>query len=166
MRGIEAVRRHWKWVAAVALAAAAVPLALHHFVWRWNTPEGTVRRIFRAISENRLDEALTYVDPHSEPAIYWNEDRSNLRTRVLRALQDWQVSFDLKLKTVKRGDKAEVQLLDGTMKISSRSGESRAAYPLSLRSLGLIFYLEEREGRWLLTDLNYDLGELSEELSL
>lgn len=161
----ERLKRHWKWAVAAALAAAAVPLALYYFVWRWNTPEGTVRRIFGAISDNRPEEALSYVDPGSELAIYWNEDRGGLRTRALRALEDWQVGFDLELKAVKRDGEAEVQLLDGTMKISSRGGESRAAYPVSLRSLGLVFYLEEKDGRWLLTDLNYDLEELAEELS-
>ncbi len=160
-----ALRRHWKWAAAAVLLAAAIPLALYYHVWRWNTPEGTVRRIFGAISANRIEDALSYVDPESELALYWEEDRGGLKTRALRALEEWQVGFGLELKTVKRGGAAEVRLSDGTMKISSRAPGSRAAYPVSLRSLGLVFYLEQKDGRWLLSDINYDLEELAEELS-
>jgi len=163
---IELLRKRWKWAAAAAVAVAAVILSLYFFAWRRDTPRDTVGKVFQAIKENRLDEALSYVDPQSGLALYWNEDRQGIQTKAREALWDWRVDFDLELKETVRGDRAEVQLADGTMKLSSRSAEAKGAYPVSLRSLELVIYLEKKEGRWLITDINYDLDQLAEQLSL
>ncbi len=153
-----------RWAAA-AVAVAAAALALFLLFRGGDGPRGAVDGIFKAVSEGRLEEALSFVDPRSELALYWNEDRYGIQTRAREALRDWQVGFDLELKERIGGDAAEVRLEKGTMKLSSRSGESRGAYPVSLDTLELVFYLEKKEGRWLVTGINYDLEELAQQLS-
>jgi hypothetical protein len=160
------LKKRWKRLAVGAVLVILVALAaLNHFVWSRNPAEQAVRGLFAAAADDRLDEAMTYVDPDSDLARFWNENRSGIRDRAREALDQYQVSFDLELKATTSGERAEVQLADGTLKVSSRDPATKGAFPMSLKSLNLVFYLEKKGGKWLITGMNYqDLDQLMREL--
>lgn len=164
---LEWARRHWKRLAIVGgLCAVVLLAALNHFAWNRDPVGDAVRGMFAAVSDGRLDEAVGYVDPDSELASYWNSNEDGIQGRTREALADYQVGFDLELEVVTSGERAQARLVDGTMKIGSRDPGARGAFPVSLKSLDLVFYLEKKGGRWLVTGINYeDLGQLADELS-
>lgn len=154
----------WKQLAIIAcLVAALVVAGLYYFFWNRDPAEGAVNGLFAAIDEGRIDEAMEYVDPESGLAVYWNENEDEVQDKVRRALADYDVSFKLKLETVRQGNVAQVSLAGGTVKVSSREqGAGGAAMPFSLKSLDLVFYVERKGGLWLVTGINQDLDQLME----
>lgn len=153
---------HKQAVIVAALVVLAALAGMYHFVWGADPAEKTVKDIFAAVDDGDIDEAMGYVDPESDLARYWNENRDGIQDRVRKALAEYDVGFKLKLETVRQGQTAQVSLAGGTVKVGSRQpGISGAAMPFSLNSLNLVFYLEQKEGRWLVTGINYDdLGQL------
>ncbi len=163
---LEWAKQRWKRLAMIAgLCVVVLLAALYHFVWNVDPVGDAVRGMFSAVSDDRLDEALGYVDPDSELARYWNSNQDGIQDRTREALAKYKVGFDLELNVVTSGDTAQAQLTDGTLKVSSRDPGVQGAFPLSLKSLDLVFYLEKKGGRWLITGINYeDLGQLADEL--
>lgn len=161
------LKRHRRQVAVAAVLAIVAALAgLYHLARSEDPAERAVRSLFAAVGDGQIDEALGYVDPESSLARFWNENRDGVQDRVREALAGYDVDFELKLETVSEGKAAEVSLVGGTVKVGSRQeGTSGAAMPFSLSSLNLVFYLEHKDGRWLVTGINYeDLGQLIEGL--
>jgi hypothetical protein len=164
---LEWAGRRWKRLAVVGgLCVVVLLAALYHFVWNKDPVGDAVRGMFSAVGDNHLGEALGYVDPDSELARYWNSNQDGIQDRTRKALAEYKVGFDLELEVVTSGEEAQARLTDGTMKIGSRDPGAQGAFPISLKSLGLVFYLEKKGGRWLITGINYeDLGQLADELS-
>ncbi len=157
------LRERWKQAAIVASLVIVMALAgFYHFARSGDPAEKAVSDLFVAVDEGRLDEAMGFVDPESDLARYWTENQDGIQDRVRKALAEYDLGFKLKLETERQGQTAEVSLVGGTVKVSSREPEkSGAAMPFSLESLNLVFYLEQQDGRWLVTGINYeDLGQL------
>ncbi len=160
----------WKkgWKAAlvfVALALILILVLLYFLAWRWNTPEGSLKRVFSSIGRGDLEGALLWVDPQGELGTYWYGNRGNIQNAVENLLRKYQVEFSsLKFKSRTQGRYSEVTLVDGTVKVSERGSSDQFALPVSLQSINLVFYMEKKEGKWLIEGLNYDLEKLPREL--
>ena len=160
------LKGRWKQVALIAGLTAVAALAGFYHLSGSGDPAGkAVDGLFAAIGDGRLDDALGFVDPESELARFWNDNRGGIQDRVRKALGQYSLGFKLELETLREGPVAEVRLVGGTVKVGSREPGAQGAFPVSLDSLGLVFYLEEKDGRWLVTGINYeDLNQLVEGL--
>ncbi len=151
----------WKkkqvWMAALAFIVVALALALgllYFLVWRWNSPEGSLKRVFGSIARGDLEGALSWVDPQGELGAYWYGNVGNIQHTVENLLRKYQVEFSsLKFKSRTQGRYSEVTLVDGTVKVSERGSSDRFALPLDLQSANLIFYMEKKEGKWVETEI-------------
>ena len=98
---LEWAKQHWKRLAVIAgLCVVVLLAALYHFVWNADPVGDAVRGMFSAVSDDRLDEALDYVDPDSELARYWNSNEDGIRDRTREALAKYKVGFDLELNVL------------------------------------------------------------------
>ncbi len=163
----ERAGRRWKRpVILGGLCAAVLLAALYHLVGSRDPVGDAVRGMLAAAGEGRLEDAVGYLDPEGELARYWNSNEGGIRDRVGAALAEYRAVFDLELDVVVSGDAAQARLTGGTLKVGSRDPGARGTFPVDLKPLGLVFYLEKRGGRWLITGVNYeDLGRLADELS-
>lgn len=163
---LEWIKERWKRLAMIAgVSIIALLAVLYYYVWDKDPVEDAVRGMFSAVSDNRLDDAFDYVDPESELARYWNANQDGIRDRTRAALAEYGVDFDLELEVIASADTAEARLTDGTLKVSSREPGAQGAFPISLKSLNLVFFLEKKGGKWLITGINYeDLDQLAKEL--
>jgi hypothetical protein len=161
-------KRNWKRLAALAVVCiAALLLSLYLAVWRWSTPEGSLRKAFLAVGDGDLEKALSYLDAEGPIGVFWFENRYGVQEKVRDWFQRYQVEFvSLKLESKTQKNFSEVALLGGRVRVSAKDGSDQLAYPVDLASLKLVFYLEKKNGRWLIEGINYDLEELLQLLQL
>jgi hypothetical protein len=161
--GLEGLSRNLRRVktAAVAAVALCAGIIAYFTLFQAHPAQRTVERAFHAVEEGNIEEALREVDPRGQLGRAWEENRGGIRDKILSFLDDYRLGFSsLRFSTRAEEEAAEVEVTGGRVDIFSRETEGPPELFFSLEDLGLVFYLEKKEGAWLIEGVNYDILEL------
>jgi hypothetical protein len=148
----------WAFVIGLALAAGIIGFLT---IFRTHPAQATVEKAFEMVEQGDLDGLMEYVDPQGELGQLWEENVEGVRDTILSLLERYRLDFSsLKFTTRAGGDAAEVELKGGRVTIYNQGEEEIPAAFLDLGDSDLIFYVERREGVWLIEGVNYDLTEI------
>lgn len=151
-----------KWGFVILLAALAGTVA---FLQLFRTPpaQKPLEEAVRKLEEGDIEGAMAYVDPQGQLGILWSENVGGIRDRLSRLASKYRLEFtSLGWKTRVEGDFAESSLEKGKVIVYLRDvqGPPLAAY--DLKGTDVVFYLQRKEGAWLIEGLNQDLEEILE----
>ncbi|MEW6553975.1 MAG: hypothetical protein AB1384_06790 [Actinomycetota bacterium] len=149
-----------KWAFVVGLVAAAAVIGFFA-IFRGHAAEDTVRKALQAVEEGDADGFVTYLDPEGQLGKMWEGNEQGARDAALSLLESYRFEFSsLKFSTRAQGENAEVELEGGRVTVYNRDGGGPPAAFFDLKDSGLVFYVEKKDGRWLIGGVNYDLEEL------
>lgn len=148
----------WSFVIAIALAAGIIGFLT---IFRTHAAEATVERAFDMVEQGDIDGLMDCIDPLGELGRLWAENTGGVRDSVTSFLEDYRLEFSsLKFATRVEGDAAEVELKGGRVTAYDQGGEGPPVVSFDLADSDLVFYVERREGLWLIEGVNYDLAEM------
>lgn len=154
----EAFRRFKLFFALAAAIMAGIGGYL--VLFRSHPAEATLRKAFKMAEEGDLEGVLSLVDRDGPLGVLLEEDGG----RIKRAFEDFLAKYKLEISRPSfqiRSEKnrAEVELSGGTLRVYSRSNPGIPALAVGLGESELIFYMERKDGRWLVEDVNQDLAQ-------
>ena len=148
----------WAFVMVLAVTAGIIGFLT---IFRTHPAQAAVEKAFEMVEEGDADGLMGYVDPEGELGIIWEQNKDGVRDTILSVLDRYRLDFSsLKFATRAGDDAAEVELKGGHINIYELGLEGLPAASLDLGGSGLIFYVERREGVWLIEDVNYDIEEI------
>lgn len=160
---VRRARNAVKWAFVIFLTATAGFIALLQ-LFRTPPAQEVLSRAVKKLQEGDLEGVMAYVDPQGQLGILWEENVNGLRDSLLELAGKYRLEFSsLRWKTRVEGDFAESRLAGGRVTIYSRD---QVGPPLAFFDLGgydLVFYLQKKEGAWLIEGVNYDLEDLLSE---
>ncbi len=149
-----------KWAFVLGLAAAAAIIGFFT-IFRTHPAQATVQKAFDMVEEGNMDGFMACVDPEGQLGRLWDENAQGVRDAVISLLQQHRLEFSsLKFTTKTQRGAAEVELKGGRVSIYDRHGEGTPEVFFDLKDSGLVFYLEEKGGAWLIEGVNYYILEL------
>ena len=149
-----------KWAFVLVLAGVAGLIGYLH-IFRTHAAETTVKEVFGLVEKGDLEGVMERVDPEGQLGRIWNENLDGARDALLSFLQRYRLGFgDLSFATRAEGDLAEVELRGGRVSLYSQGKEGPPAAFFDLGGSDLVFYLERKDGGWLIEGINYDLTEV------
>ncbi len=149
-----------KWAFVIILAAAAGTVGLLQ-LFRAHPAQKAVGEFFARLQEGDLEGCLELVDPRGQLGSLWEEDTAGVRGTVGSLLSRYRLRFSgLSFSTRAERDAAEVALKGGRVSLYARSGEGPPDLSFDLEGSDLVFYVERREGEWMIEGINYDVAEL------
>lgn len=149
-----------KWGFVILLAALA-GLVTFLQLFRTPPPQRPLEEAARKLEEGDLEGAMAYVDPQGQLGILWSENVGGIRERLSGLASKYRLEFSsLGWKMRAEGDFAECSLEKGKVTIYLRDGEGPPLAVYDLRDSELVFYLQRKEGTWLIEGVNYDLEEI------
>jgi len=147
----------WAFVLGVVVAAAVIGFFT---IFRGHAAEDTVRKALQEIEEGDISGFMEYVDPEGQLGMMWEGNEQGGRDTVLSLLERYRLEFSsLKFATRAQGDNAEVELKGGRVTIYDQDGDGPPAAFFDVGDSGLVFYVEKKDGRWLIGGVNYDIEE-------
>jgi hypothetical protein len=150
----------WAFVAGVVVAAAVIGFFT---IFRGHAAEDTVRKAMQAIEDEDVSGFMEYVDPEGQLGALWESNRQGAQDTALSLLERYRLEFSsLKFATRAQGDSAEVELKGGRVTVYEQDSEGPPAAFFDLEDSGLVFYVERKDGRWLIEGVNYDIVEFLE----
>lgn len=159
---IERVReafRRFKMIFSLALAIIAGVggyLVLH----RGHPAEATLKKAFRMVEEGDAAGVLALVDEEGPLGVLLDQDGGRLKRDFEGFIEKYRLEISSPSFRVRsEKNRAEVELTGGTVRVHSRSGSGIPLAALGLGDSGLVFYMEKKEGKWLVEDVNYDLTQ-------
>jgi HAMP domain-containing protein len=148
----------WSFVIVIALAAGIIGFFT---IFRTHAAQATVERAFDMVEQGDIDGVMDCIDPLGELGRLWAENTGGVRDSFTSFLEDYLLEFSsLKFATRVEGDAAEVELNGGRVTVYHQGEEGAPAASLDLGNSDLVFYVERREGLWLIEGVNYDLAEM------
>jgi HAMP domain-containing protein len=149
-----------KWAFVIMLAATAGIIGFFT-IFRTHPAQAAVEKAFEMVEQGDAEGLMEYVDPQGELGRMWEENTDGMRDTILSVLDGYRLDFSsLKFATRAGDDAAEVELKGGHINIYERGLEGLPTASLDLGGSGLIFYVERREGVWLIEGVNYDLKKI------
>lgn len=145
---------------AVLLAILAGLVA---FLQLFRTPaaQRPLEEAVRKLEEGDLEGAMAHVDPEGQLGILWSQNTGGIRERLTELASKYLLEFSsLGWRTRTEGDIAESSLEKGRVTVYLRGRESPPLAVYDLGDSGLVFYLQRKDGTWLIEGLNYDLEEI------
>ncbi|MBN2026586.1 MAG: hypothetical protein JW854_07505 [Actinobacteria bacterium] len=148
----------WSFVIVIALAAGIIGFFT---IFRTHAAQATVERAFDMVEKGDIDGLMDCIDPLGELGKLWTENTGGMRDTVTSLLEEYRLDFSsLKFAARAEGDAAEVELKGGRVTVYDQGEEGPPAATLDLAGSNLVFYVERREGLWLIEGVNYDLAEM------
>ncbi|RJP33433.1 MAG: hypothetical protein C4536_04155 [Actinobacteria bacterium] len=149
-----------KWVFVIVLAAAAGIIGFFT-IFRTHAAQAMVERAFEMVEQGDVDGLMECINPEGELGRLWAEDTQGLRDTIASLLDKYRLDFSsLQFATRAEGDAAEVELKGGRVTIYNRGEEGPPVAVLDLGDSDLVFYVERKEGLWLIAGVNYDIMEI------
>ncbi|OFW56362.1 MAG: hypothetical protein A2W01_00300 [Candidatus Solincola sediminis] len=156
------MRTSFKLAFAIVLALVAGFIGYTRIV-RIQPAQSTVLKAFDRLEEGDLEGAMQYVDPQGQLRTFWDENE-RARDELQSFMQRNRLDFSsLKFSTKIEKDNAEVELKGGDLAVYSREGNDLPQAVLDLKGVNLVFYVEKREGQWLIEGINYDLSQMPQQ---
>ena len=147
----------WAFVAVLVVAAAVIGLFT---IFRTHAAQATVEKAFEMVEQGDMDGLMECVDPEGQLGLLW-EENEELRDTVLSFLEDYRLEFSsLSFATRSDNEAAEVELRGGRLNMYSAGEEDIPSAFIDLEDSDLMFYVEKRDGDWLIEGVNYDIEEL------
>ena len=154
------IRNSFKVIFAIILAGVAGLIAYMQ-IFRIQPPQSTVAKAFDLVEKGDIEGVMQYVDPTGQLGTIWDENQQGVRDTLSSFVEKYRLDFSsLKFKTRMQKDSAEVELTGGKLTIYSQQTNSLPVAVLDLRGSNLVFYLERKEGHWLIEGVNYDLSQI------
>jgi len=148
----------WSFVIVIALAAGIIGFFT---IFRTHAAQATVERAFDMVERGDIDGLMDCIDPLGELGQLWAENKGDVRDTVTSLLEEYRLDFSsLKFATRVEGDAAEVELKGGQLTVYEQEGEGPPAASLDLGGSDLVFYVERKEGLWVIEGVNYDLTDM------
>ena len=148
-----------KWAFVVCLMVAAAIIGFFT-IFRAPPAEATVAKAFAAIEEGDVEGFISFLDPEGQLGRMWNDDSQGARGAVMSLLEQYRLEFSsLEFSTRSEGDAAEVELRGGRVTIYNQGEDGPPAAYFDLDGSDLVFYVEKKDGSWLIEGVNYDTME-------
>ncbi len=148
-----------KWAFVVSLAAVAGIIALLQ-LFRAHPAQEVLAKAVERVQEGDIEGAMEYVDPQGQLGIVWQENVGGAKDSIASLMDRYCMEFSsIKYKTRVEGDYAEVQLAGGRVTVFGRDEHVPLAF-FDLEGSDLVFYLQKKDGSWLIEGTNYDLQEM------
>jgi HAMP domain-containing protein len=148
----------WSFVIVIAVAAGIIGFFI---IFRTHAAQATVERAFDMVEQGDIEGLMDCINPEGELGRLWAENTGGVRDTVTSFLEEYRLEFSsLKFATRVEGDAAEVELKGGRVTIYKQGEEGAPATSLDLENSDLVFYVERREGLWLIEGVNYDIAEM------
>lgn len=149
-----------KWVFVIFLAAAAGVIAFLHF-FSAHPAQKTLLEAAKTVERGSAEEVMAYVDPDGQIGVMWRENTGGMRDSLQRLLDRYRLEFSsLKFRTRAEKDYAESQVTGGRLTVYERANPGPPVAVLYLKDSDLVFYLQKKDGRWLIEGINYDLLDI------
>jgi hypothetical protein len=149
-----------KWGFVILLAALAGLIALLQ-LFRTPAAQEPLELAVRKLEEGDIEGAMAYVDPEGQLGVLWSENVGGIRKRLSELASKYRLEFSsLGWRTRTEGDFAESSLEKGRVSVYLQDQEGPPLAVYDLRDSELVFYLQRKEGTWLIEGINYDLEEL------
>ncbi|MDY6794784.1 MAG: hypothetical protein SWK76_05830 [Actinomycetota bacterium] len=153
-------RGRLKLAFAIFLAVVAGFIAYYQ-LFRTHPAQSTVENVFLLVEEGNLDGAMKEANPDGQLGILWYENREGARDTLTDIMDRYRMEFSsLGFDTRVEGDLAEVELTGGRVIMYVRDEDGPPAATFDLGGSDLAFYLEKKEGHWLIQSVNYDLLDI------
>lgn len=147
-----------KWAFVIFLAAVAGIIALLQ-LFRTHPAQEVLVKAVKSVQEGDIEGAMEYVDPQGQLGVIWRENVGGARDALASLVGRYRLEFSsLKYKTRVEGDFAEVQLVGGRVTVYAKNEGGLLAF-FDLEGSDLVFYLQKKDGSWLIEGTNYDLLE-------
>lgn len=149
-----------KWAFVAFLATAAGVIAFFH-LFRTHPAEKTLLEAAKTVERGDAGEVMGYVDPEGQIGTMWRENTGGMRDSLQQLLDRYRLEFSsLKFKTRAEKEYAEAQVVGGRLTVYERASPGPPVAVLYLDQSDLVFYLQKKEGRWLIEGVNYDLPQV------
>lgn len=149
-----------KWAFAIFLAVSAGLIAVLH-LFRTHPAQDVLMKAVERVQEGDLEGAMEYVDPQGPLGIMWRDNVGGTRDALVTLADRYRLQFEsVKFKVRTEGEYAEAALAGGRVTLYQRGGEGPLLAFFDLKDTGLVFYLQKKDGSWLIEGINYDLQEI------
>jgi hypothetical protein len=153
------IRTSFKVAFAVILAVIAAIIGYTKIV-RTQPAQAAVIKAFGRAQAGDMEGVMELVDPESQLGTMWKTNEMGIRDKFESILAADRLDFSsLKFNTRAQNDTAEVDLKGGRLTIYSRSDPAPVAV-VDLAGSDLAFYVEKKEGLWLIEGINQDLSQI------
>jgi hypothetical protein len=144
----------------VLLLAGMAGIAGYMQITRIKPAQRTVEEAFDLVGKGDLEGVMNLVDPQSQLGTMWNDNTEGVRDKLQAFIDSNRLDFSsLSLDMKMQNDSAEVSLKGGRLTVYAQGNELPTAV-LDLKDSNLIFYVERKEGRWVIEGINYDLSQI------
>lgn len=145
----------------LALTAALVAgIGGYLVLFRVHPAEETLKKAFRFAEEGDVNGVISLVDTEGPLGSMLEKDGGRLR----RSFEDFLSRYRIEISSPSfrirsQGNFAELELTGGTLRVYLRSNSGVPSAAFGLGDSGLVFYMERKDGKWLVEDVNYDLTQ-------
>ncbi len=159
LEGARKAVRRFKIAFALALAIMA-GVGGYLVLFRGHPAEATLKKAFRMAEKGDFEGIAALLDPEGPLSTLLRQNDDALKKALEEFLERYRLEISSPTFRVRsEKNRAEVEVTGGTVRVYARSGSDVPVASLGLRDSGLVFYLERKDGNWLVEDVNQDITQ-------